>query len=177
MELLKHTIPLQEQEDIAGVIRALSGLKNVVNISDSEGIKPFLFCEDNLRDLLSRSPNMLFVEALALGEYKKMTREKVDQVTRAALSLRAALRTRYASELATGVREFAVLADQLLLMLSCYGLQNAGSGVGTKAAELQKLLAALASSCFEQEDNVRCMDGLQYEILPGLKILLKVFRK
>jgi hypothetical protein len=49
--------------------------------------------------------------------------------------------------------------------------------VAENVQKLRDSLGQLTASCREHGDNVRCMDDLQYEILPPLKGLLKLFRK
>jgi hypothetical protein len=176
---MKQTIHLQAGQDIAGVVRAVSGLTNLVavNVLAADADAPSLFCEENLRDLLAASPGALVVETLPLGEFKKLAREKTENVIKLVHTLRADLRIRTAAEMKEEIREFAVIAEQLSLMVSCFALQREGPETEARIAELRRCLGELASSCFEHSDNVRCMDCLQYEILPSLKILLKVFRK
>ena len=179
MEFSRHTIPVKNQKEAPQVLQTISGLKNlvVVNVASSIEPNPVLFSEENLRALLADAPESLFVEALPLGEYKKLMRDKIDQVARALLSLRAALRTSYVADMAGQVRDFVRQLDQTLLMLKCYALQNAQSGVAENVQKLQVLIGQLAASSFMHGDNVRCMDDLQYEILPALKALLRVFGK
>lgn len=157
-------------------ISSLQGLV-VVNIADSAEMRPVLFSEENLHTILTAAPESLFVEALPLGEYKKLMRDKINLVMQSAISLRAALRTNYVADLAAQVRDFLRQLDQLLLMLRCYALQKARSSAAEDVRKLQILPGQLAASSFKYGDNVRCMDDLQYQILPALKNLVKVFRK
>jgi len=168
VEFSRHTIPVKNQKEAPQVLQTISGLKNlvVVNVASSIEPNPVLFSEENLRALLADAP-----------EYKKLMRDKIDQVARALLSLRAALRTSYVADMAGQVRDFVRQLDQTLLMLKCYALQNAQSGVAENVQKLQVLIGQLAASSFMHGDNVRCMDDLQYEILPALKALLRVFGK
>lgn len=179
MEFSKHAIRIKDQKDICQVLQAISSLQDlvVVNIADSAEMRPILLSEENLHAILADAPESLFVEALPLGEYKKLMRDKIDQVVQSAISLRATLRTNYVADLAAQVRDFLKQLDQIFLMLKCYALQNAQSSVAENVQKLQILLGQLAASSFEHGDNVRCMDDLQYQILPALKNLLKMFRK
>jgi len=104
-------------------------------------------------------------------------REKIAQVAQSMLSLRAALRNHYVADPTAQIREFISQLEPVLLLLKCYTLQNAGSGIAEHVRKLQDLSGQLATSSFEHGDNVRCMDDLQYQILPVLNKLLKVFRK
>jgi hypothetical protein len=149
----------------------------VVNIAASAEMKPVLFSEENLHTILAGGPESLVVEALALGEYRKLVGDKIDQAVHWTLSLRAMLRTQFVAELAAQVREFVAGLEQILPLLNCYALQKTGSGVAEDLQKLRNSLRGLTASWREHGDNVRCMDDLQYEILPVLKRLLKMFRK
>lgn len=176
MEFSKHAIRIKGQKDIHQVVQTISSLQGlvVVNIADSAEMRPVLFSEENLHTILTATPESLFVEALPLGEYKKLMRDKINLVVQSAISLRAALRTNYVADLAAHVRDFLRQLDQILLMLRCYALQKAQSSVAKNVQKLQILPGQLAASSFEHGDNVRCMDDLQYQILPVLKNLLKL---
>ncbi len=179
MEFSKHTIRIKEPGDIHQVLRSLSGLQKLVavNIAQSAEMKPVLVSEENLRALLADAPESLFVEALPLGKYQKLVRDKIGQVVQSALALRASLRTHYVADLAAQVRDFLAQLDQTLLMLNCYALQNAQSGVSEAVQKLRCYLGQFIASSCDLGDNVRCMDDLQHEILPALKKLMRVFGK
>lgn len=179
MEYSKHAIRIKDQNGIHQVLRILSSLQDlvVVNIAESAEMKPILFSEENLHAILADAPESLFVEALPLGKYKKLMCDKIDHAVESTLALRAMLRTQYVADLAAQGRDFLAKLDQILLLLNCYALQNAQSSVAESVQKLRNSLGQLTASSCEHGDNVRCMDDLQYEILPVLKKLLKLFRK
>lgn len=177
MEYSRRTIGIKDQNDIHQVLQALSSLPDlvVVNIAGAAGDKPVLFSRENLHTILAGAPESLFVEALPIGQYKSLMGDRIDQAIQSTLSLRAMLRTRFAAELAAQIREFVAKLEQILPLLNCYALQKAGSSVAENMQKLRNSLGQLTASCREHGDNVRCMDDLQYEILPTLKKFLKLF--
>lgn len=179
MEYSRQVIRIHDQSDIQQVLKIISDLQDlvVVNIAESAEAKPVLFSGENLHAILAGRPESLFIETLPLGEYEKLVGDKIDQGVQSALSLRAMLRTNFVTELVAQVHEFVAKTNQILPLLNCYALQNARSGVAESVQNLQDSLGQLTASCREHGDNVRCMDDLQYEILPPLKRLLKLFRK
>jgi len=179
MEYSRQAIRINDHSDIQQVLKALSGVRDlvVVNIAASAETKPVLFSEENLHAILACAPESLFLEGLPVGEYKKLVGDRIDQAVQSTVSLRAMLCTHFVAELAVQVREFVAKLDQILPLLNCYALQKAGSGVAENVQMLRNSLGQLTASCCEHGDNVRCMDDLQYEILPSLKRLLKLLRK
>jgi len=179
VEYSRQVIRIHDRSDIQQILKIISGLQDlvVVNIASSAEMKPVLFSEENLRTILAGSPESLLLEGLPLAEYKRLVGEKIDQTVHSTLSLRAMLRTHFAAELVDEMREFVARLNEILPLLDCHALQNARSGVAENVQKLRDSLGQLTASCREHGDNVRCMDDLQYEILPPLKGLLKLFRK
>jgi hypothetical protein len=178
VEFSKQTIAIENRNDIHQLLH-VSSLKNhvVVNIAGSAEAKPIPLSEENLRAILDAAPKSLYVEALPFARFDKLMRDVIDQVIQSLLDLRSALRTQHVADLAAQIRDFLPRLDPILLLLQCYALQNTRSGVEDQVRKLESLRAQFVTSVFEHGDNVRCMDDLQYQILPALKLLLKIFRK
>lgn len=117
------------------------------------------------------------MQELPLGEYKKLAGDKIDEAVQWTLSLRAMLRTQYVAEMGGQVLEFVARLEQILPLLNSYAVQKTDSGAAENVQKLRDSLHQLTASCREHSDNVRCMDDLQYEILPVLKRFLKLLRK
>jgi hypothetical protein len=179
VEFSRHTISLNDQKGIHQVLQTMSSQQDliVVNIADSAVRRPVLLSQENLDAILSGTPEFLFVEALPLRDFKRRMRDDIGQAIESTVGLRARLRAEYVYDLEAQVREFLSRLEQIRLMINCYVLQNSKSGVGENSKNLQSALGQLSVSSFEHGDNVRCMDDLQYQILPSLKLLQKIFRK
>jgi len=102
---------------------------------------------------------------------KNLVGDKIEEAIQSTLSLRAMLRTRYVAELGAQVLEFVPGVEQVLPLLDSH------PGAANTAQKLRDSLRQLTASCREHGDNVRCMDELQYEILPALKRLQNLLRK
>jgi hypothetical protein len=179
VEFSRHTISLHDQKDIHQVLQTLSSQQDliVVNIADSAVGRPMLLSQENLDAILNGAPESLFVETMPLRDFKRRMREDIAQSIESTVGLRARLRSEYVHDLEPQVREFLSRLEQILLMINCYVMQNSKSGVGENSKNLQSALGRLSVSSFEHGDNVRCMDDLQYQILPSLRLLQKIFRK
>src|SRR5207253_1307589 len=145
----------------------------VVNIVSSADAQPVFLSEGNLRAMLSKTSELMVVEALPIGVYSQLVGGKIEQTFREAEALRSVLRTRYVSELSTEVTAFLALLDQLALLVEGYLLQRGAESVETPS--IGALRDGLATSSFTFADNCRCMDDLHYEIVPALQALLRCF--
>jgi hypothetical protein len=172
-----HAITLEGRKDPRLILQILASQDFiVVTIADSPESRPVAFSAQNLDVILSGDPEIIFVEGLPVREFKGRMREDLGQMIEAALGLRATLRGEYVHDLEARIREFLSRLEQILTMIRCYALQSSDS-TAVHLKKLEQDLGTFAESCFERGDNVCCMDDLQYQILPSLKMLQKIFRK
>jgi hypothetical protein len=173
----RHTIPVGDRRDVGNILEAISRLPNlvVVNLVSPIHSKPVCFCTENLRAMLTDAPGSLLVETLPGAEYKRVVTDAIDQTAQVAAGLRAALRSQPVAGLTGEVADFLLRLDPLLLLLDGFVLQRADLRLGPSMLKLRDLRGQVAASWFEHEDNVRCMDDLQYEILPSLRSIRKAF--
>jgi hypothetical protein len=108
---------------------------------------------------------------------KKLIGQKVGQAIQATLELRELLRERMAVALAGEIGNYLSETQQLLMMIESFAQLKSHAAITERLAELQDLLHQLAADCRESADNVRCMDRLQYQILPSLQKMRKIFGK
>jgi len=101
---------------------------------------------------------------------KNLAGDKIEDAIQSTRSLRAMLRTRYVAEVGGQVLEFLSGVEQILPLLDSL------PGAADTVQKLRDSLRQLTASSRDQ-DNVRCMDDLQYEILPVLKKLQRSFQK
>ncbi len=178
MSYQRRTIEIEYHADVARVLQCLAAVPDlvVVNVGVPGEEIPPLFCEENLRTILAAAPHELLIEAMPVGEYKELVRVKVGRGIQLLLALRAGLRTSYVADLTAQVGEFLRELEELLLMMGCWNLRQARPDVNKEVGRLDTLRGQLAASAFELGDNVRCMDDLQYQILPVLESLSKAFK-
>ena len=178
MDFSRHTISLKGRTDIRDILESLSRQGLVaVNIAASLEENSRFLSQENLDAILTASPESLFVEALSLLEFMRLIRRDVGDVIELSLELRARLRTEYVNNLGAEIQSFLGRIEKTRLMIGCYVLQNENSAAAENSEKLQRSLVLLSESSFAHDDNVRCMDDLQYHILPILKLLQKIFRK
>jgi len=108
-------------------------------------------------------------------EYKRVMRGKIDQAIHSVTMLRAALRSRQACDLTSQSRDLLSQLQNVLLMFQCFELQASRAGAGEIVSVLHNLLGKFEVSGVVLCDNVRCMDDLQYELLPVLHTLRTFF--
>ena len=101
---------------------------------------------------------------------KKLAGDKIREAIQWTLSVRAMLRTQFVAEANGQILGYVHRLEQMLPLL------DACPGAAENVQKLRDLLLQLTASCREHGDNVRCMDDLQYEILPVLKRLQKLLR-
>jgi hypothetical protein len=175
----KHTIPLTRHEDIHQVLRRFSHEQHLVvlNVATAAAMRPVFLCEENLSAVLAGAPAELCVEALPRGAFRTLACDRIAESVQASLSLRVALRTQRVVDLASQANSLLSQLHQLVLLLECAVLQGTQPAAADNVRTLRNVSAQFAGSSFEHGDNVRCMDDLQYEILPTLRDSLKLFGK
>ncbi len=161
------------------VLRIICGSRErvAVNVASSPEASPVVLTEENLLDILAAQPDSIVVDALPAREFSAIVREKLDSLMRSAASLRTALRDQFVADLQQQAGAFLAQLDSAVLILQCYSLQAGPALVNRKIGELQDLRQRLALSSFDHADNVRCMDDLQYGIVPALKAIRKFFER
>jgi hypothetical protein len=108
---------------------------------------------------------------------KKLVGQNLSKAIQATLEIRELLRERMVVALAGEIGNYLSETLQLLMMIECFAQQKSHTAITERLAELQDLLRQLAADCRESGDNVRCMDRLQYQILPSLQKMRKIFEK
>jgi hypothetical protein len=106
-------------------------------------------------------------------KHEAFMRDNIVQAIQSTHELRAALCTHWVADLDLQMRAFLSQLNQIILLFESQNPQNARLGMVEDFRRLRELGRQLAASGFEYKDNVRCMDDLQYEILPVLERLLK----
>lgn len=108
---------------------------------------------------------------------RKYLGQEVGQAIQATLALRELLRERTVVELAAEIGNYLSKTWNILTIIESYALQKNQTRITGLVAEFKDFLGQLAVDCRESGDNVRCMDRLQYQILPSLQKLRKFFEK
>ena len=178
MELSRHVISVKGQ-DLQQVLTAISSLRNlmVVSIAGSAVTPPAAFSRDLLQALLEGAPEHLHLEALPPDQHRVWAANHIAQRVASVGALRSLMRNHRVAELLVEVRAFIADSGELLSLLTSYVQQVASPAVAGQVEDLRHALGQLSDSCFKHEDNVRCMDDLQYETLPPLKKLQRLFEK
>lgn len=178
VEFLKHVIAVKEQS-LRQVQETIANLKDFVplRLAGSEHRTPVAFTDESLQAILATAPDSLHLEGFAPAMFKKCVVANIDQAVATALSLRGILCRTHVAELAPQMRDFISELEPLVRLLECHARRSGQSGVAENAQRLNDALLQFAASSFEREDNVLCMDDLQYQILPVLKKLQRVLGK
>ncbi len=181
----QHEIAIKDPENLRQVLRELSSLRDrvVVNLVlpaealaevDVPAASVQALSAQTLTAALSGRPATLQVQALPLGLYQQVMRDKIARIAGATRELRARLRSRFVVELAADLDGLVQQLDQLLFLVNGYAMQDWRPRV-TRLVEtlttVRKELTESVTAC----DNVRCMDDLHYDIVPVLNGLLEVF--
>ena len=178
VEHAPQTIRLRNPGNVGDLLHMLATSWSdlvMVNVGAATETKRLFFCAANLDALLAIHPEELVVEALPEAGYKQLARQTVDQVIQAAQALRTALRTQYVADAGAGVVDLVLRVDRLTLLLDGYALQRPRPEICQAADRLRRVRDELASSSVPSGDNVRCMDDLQYEMLPALQAIRQLF--
>jgi hypothetical protein len=159
------------------VLRAIAALPEVVvvNLVEASGTGTTALSEDALSSLLATGPDAIVVEALPRVTYQRVMRDKIELATREAVALRTILCSCAIGDVPTEAGTVLRHIDQILFLLRSYALQDTRSKLPRLIDALAERRQRLAESCFESGDNVRCMDDLQYEVVPVLQDVSRVF--
>jgi hypothetical protein len=176
VESSRHVIPAKDR-DLQQVLAAISRLQDqvIVSIASSAAPAPAAFSQDRLQALLSAAPEHLYLETIPREKYREWAANHVAQRVASVGELRSLLRSNWVTDVSPQVRSFLADCEELLHLLTSYVRQVAMPGMADQVETLNRSIAQLSDSCFKYEDNVRCMDSLQYEVLPPLKKLQKLF--
>jgi hypothetical protein len=176
-EYARHAVPVADAGNIRAVLRALGALPGliVVNLVEPGGAATVALSEESLANLLATGPETLIVETLPRATYQRVMRDKIELATREAIALRTILCSCAIGDVPTEASTVVRHVDQILFLLRSYALQDGRSRVTALIDALAARRQRLAESCFESGDNVRCMDDLQYEVVPVLQDVAQLF--
>jgi hypothetical protein len=176
-EYSRHSVAVDDAGNAAQVLRAIAALPDVVvvNLVEANGTTTVALSEDTLSSLLATAPPAIVVEALPRSTYQRVMRDKIELATREATALRTILCSCAISDVPTEAGTVLRHVDQILFLLRSYALQDTRPRLGRVIDALAERRQRLAESCFESGDNVRCMDDLQYEVVPVLTDVSRLF--
>jgi hypothetical protein len=168
-----HRLPVADSRDVARVLEDVAAIGGgqvlvAVNVSSDLSPTPEFFSERSLKVLLAAGCRQLQIETVPLAEYVSIVGGQIDRVIAEALALRAKLRACDVAEATSDVEAFLGHFDAAVLVVGGFVLQRRGHGDVPDLAPLDRLREQLARSSLALADNCRTMDGLQYEIVPGL---------
>lgn len=176
-EYSRHSVAVADASNAPQVLRALAALPEVVvvNLVETSGATTVAFSEESLSSLLATAPAAIVVEALPRATYERVMRDKIELATREAIALRTILCSCAIVDVPTEASTVLRHVDQILFLLRSYALQDTRSRTTRVIESLAERRQRLADSCFESGDNVRCMDDLQYEVVPVLQEVTRLF--
>jgi hypothetical protein len=176
-EYSRHTVAVTDAGNGPQVLRALAALPDVVvvNLVEANGQATIALSDDSLSSLLATGPDAIVVETLPRATYQRVMRDKIELATREAIALRTILCSCAIGDVPTEAGTVLRHVDQILFLLRSYALQDSRPRLSRLIDALAERRQRLAESCFESGDNVRCMDDLQYEVVPVLKDVSRLF--
>jgi hypothetical protein len=176
-EYSRHTVPVADAGSTAQVLRAIGALPDVivVNLVEANGTSTVALSEETLTSLLATGAEAIVVETLPRVTYQRVMRDTIDLATREAIALRTILCSCAVIDVPTEAGTVLRHIDQILFLLRSYALQDGRPRLTRVIDALAERRQRLAESCFESGDNVRCMDDLQYEVVPVLRDVTRLF--
>ena len=147
----------------------------IVNIGPLGAERLVLFCSANLGASIAQARTVV-VDVAADTAYRAFARSMVAAAVRAVGGLRDVLRTAPVASVGVQCAQVCQQLDAIALMAEGYALQRTNSEVASAASALAAAVRLLRESAGVHEDNVRCMDDLQYEATPALAAIDRCFR-
>ncbi len=179
IENTRAVMELPGEVDCDFVMQKIMELKNVVvvNIANSPEGGDVLFTLDNLRTLLAAGTRKLYMEAMAEKQYGALMGQQIAQLLVAIEQLEDQLRAQYITDLFAATSDLLFQLQNLVVLLTCLALQKKHTQLSESLEALGRFQEQLGNTVFFLEDNVRCLDDLQYEIVPCLQKIKRQLKK
>ena len=167
-------LTLDEDKSLEEVLRKINDLKGqvVVNIVNNPKEAPVFFSLENLEAALSFKKNVLVLETLPEEQYRQIMIREIEMVNDSSAKLRLLLRDQFIDDVKEHVKMFMEQLQNVILLLSCYSLQNPESALSKNMEALSIQLKELNTACLKSRDNVKIMDDLQYLVVPTLQAMI-----
>ncbi|HWR38911.1 MAG TPA: hypothetical protein VN611_05395 [Patescibacteria group bacterium] len=145
----------------------------IVNVSGDENDTGVLFLMETVQEFLDSGKDTLWLEGVNREEYYELLSEQIDQFLDLGRELRQRLCLWRARQMQLEIQDYLNRVQNFRHFICCHDCQQEALLPAPVFKALFDAAEQLAVAAFAHEDNVRCMDHLEYELAPCLLELRK----
>ena len=174
LKISKTAVKIPAEASLASVLEQLDGFGAgvIVNVAPAANGETILFTEENLQALLEQGVNELHIETVAGEQYLEMVHHLATRLIEQVDELRKRLRNYYVTDISEPVNNFLWQLQNVTSMLKCLVMRKQWAPLADDVGTLTRLRGQLGEAALYFEDNARCLDDLEFEILPCLKKII-----
>lgn len=173
IEYVQQVIHLEKIPEWTEILEKIAAFPDlvIVNAAASPDGQSVLFIPDNVLPLAATGIASLYLDAIPAATFSQLLSERLVRLIDESLVVKKQLRIHYASNLHDKIQDYLSHCQNAALFLLCVNSQRPNPNIKTHFENFQNIIEQMSLSSFYYEDNVKCMDTLEYAIIPCLKQL------